>query len=294
MEIKKILTYLNQKNKLSLRNIRTGHEVWHIFISRLNLIFVAISAFIVLFALALTLIAYTPILDLIPGYPGNRAREVLMTNIARLDSLEREVRRWEYYQNNLSQILTGNMVPASIVDSLSGGSGDKGADTLKMSTKGVKGHPARRIKSDSLLRMQMSTDSVYILRKQARSRSEKSFEMMPPVRGTIKENFSLRQSRNGVEIITLANQVVMAVMDGTIISQTWNPENNYTVVIQHGGNMTSSYSNVKELLHKTGQRVRAGQAIGLTGGVVGNTAPTLLFELWYNGNAIDPENYITF
>lgn len=294
MNLKKILTYLNQRNKLSLRNIRSGHEVWHIFISRLNLILAGLSAFVVVFAMALVVIAYTPILDLIPGYPGNKSRMVLMENIMRLDSLEQQVRRWEHYQDNLSQILAGNLAPQAADSASATVLSSQRTDTMKMSAAAVKGKPARKIKSDSLLRMQMSSDSVYVLRKQARARSEKSFDMMPPVRGTLKEAFSPRQGRNGVEILTLANQVVMSVMDGTIISQQWNPETSYTIIVQHGGNMTSSYTNVKELLHKTGQRVRAGEAIGLTRGVVGTTAPTILFELWYNGNAVDPENYITF
>lgn len=285
MNLKDLSSYLNQKNKLSLRNIRTSQEVWHIFVSRLNLILAGISLLLVMFAISITVVAYTPILDLIPGYPGNKSRATLMENIMRLDSIETQVRYWENYQRNLSMILQGQVQRR---DDVKGG-----ADSLTRSAS-VKGNIMRRTKSDTALRMQMTLDSVYILRKDTRKAVERSFEMMQPVMGQLKESFAPVSGRFGVEIAAQPEKAVMAVMDGTVISAPWSPQSGYTITVQHSGNMLSVYSNVSRLLVGVGSRVKAGQAIGLTPSVKDGMLPVLVFELWQNGNAVDPENYITF
>lgn len=284
MNLKDLSSYLNQKNKLSLRNIRTSQEVWHIFVSRLNLILAGISLLLVMFAISITVVAYTPILDLIPGYPGNKSRSTLMENIMRLDSIETQVRYWENYQRNLSMILQGQVQR---------GDQAKGADSLTRSAS-IRGNIMRRTKSDTVLRMQMTLDSVYILRKDTRKAVERSFEMMQPVMGQLKESFAPILGRFGVEIAAQPEKAVMAVMDGTVISAPWSPQSGYTITVQHSGNMLSVYSNVSRLLGGVGSRVKAGQAIGLTPSLEQGALPVLVFELWQNGNAVDPENYITF
>lgn len=285
MNLKDLSSYLNQKNKLSLRNIRTSQEVWHIFVSRWNLILSAISLLLVVFAGSIAVVAYTPILDLIPGYPGNKSRATLIENIMRLDSIETQVRYWENYQRNLSLILQGQVQRPDDTR--------LGVDSLTRSAS-ARGSIMRRSKSDTALRMQMTLDSVYILRKDTRKAVERSFEMMQPVSGQLKESFSLSEGRFGIEIAAQPEKAVMAVMDGTVISAPWSPQAGYTITVQHSGNMLSVYSNISRLLVGVGSRVKAGQAIGLTPSVRDGVLPVVVFELWQNGNAVDPENYITF
>ena len=55
------------------------------------------------------------------------------------------------------------------------------------------------------------------------------------------------------------------------------------------------YKHNAELLKKTGDKVQAGEAIA----IIGNsgelsTGPHLHFELWHNGTALNPEEYIDF
>jgi len=49
------------------------------------------------------------------------------------------------------------------------------------------------------------------------------------------------------------------------------------------------------LLRKQGDIVKAGEPIAIAGSTgVLSTGTHLHFELWYNGTAIDPKNYIAF
>lgn len=280
MKLKDIVGYLRERNKLSLRNVRTGQEIWHVFVSRINLVLAIVALLLVIFVAALTTVAYTPVLDLIPGYPGSRSREALITNIMKLDSLSAEVARWGAYHANFAKILDGQ-VPVSE------------EDTLRR--QGVRGSVAQRIEMDSVLRDQMTREgSPYRLEEGGRTRTEATFEMMPPVKGVIVKAFAPQSGLYGVQVAPSPNQGVLAVLDGTVIQTSWSPETGNVVVIQHGGNMVSIYKQVAQVLKTTGEPVRAGEPVALTGQLLDNKIPHLTFELWYNGTAVDPENYIVF
>lgn len=282
MKFREIVGYLRERNKLSLRNVRTGQEIWHVFVSRINMVLAVVALLLVVFVASLTTVAYTPVLDLIPGYPGSRSREALIANIMKLDSLSAEVGRWREYHANFAKILDGQ-VPVSE------------ADTLRR--QGVKGTVSSRIGLDSVLREQMTAEgSPYRLEdgSAARMRTEITFEMLPPVKGMIAKPFSPKTGVYGVEIAPAPNQVVLAVLDGTVILNSWNPESGNIVVIQHGGNMVSIYKQVAKVMKTTGEHIRAGEPVAVTGQLTDNKIPHMTFELWYNGTAVDPENYIVF
>ena len=90
-------------------------------------------------------------------------------------------------------------------------------------------------------------------------------------------------------------EVVKATLDGTVIMDAWTVETGYVIHIQHENNLISVYKHNSELLKKSGNIVKAGDAIA----IIGNsgeltTGPHLHFELWHNGSAIDPQSYIVF
>ena len=188
MKLKEIVGYLRERNKLSLGNVRTGQEIWHVFVSRINMVLAAVALLLIVFVASLTTVAYTPVLDLIPGYPGSRSREALIAGIMKLDSLSAEVRRWEEYHADFAKILDGQVpVPEG--------------DTLRR--QGVKGGVASRIGLDSVLREQMTAEgSPYRLEdgNAGRLRSESTFEMLPPVKGILAaERAVRRRNRSGAE-----------------------------------------------------------------------------------------------
>lgn len=263
-----------------MRNLKSGEEVWHVFVSRLNMLLAALGGLLIIFIIVLTVVAYTPILDLIPGYPGNKARQALFDNILKLDSLERQVVSWNRYHSNLALILEGKD-PSSL-----------SADSL-LSSRASKSMITPRSYADSLLRQRLSSDSGYMSVMAIRKVIENTFDMIPPVSGMVVSGFNPKAGRFGIEITPLPNQAIMAIMDGSVILNTWNPDKGYMVVVQHGGNMISIYTNLARVMRHTGDRVKAGEAIAMTK-FESSGNHNITFELWYNGNAVDPENYIAF
>ena len=99
----------------------------------------------------------------------------------------------------------------------------------------------------------------------------------------------------GVDIVAKQNSRVSSALDGSVIFAEWTMETGYVIIIQHDQNIVTSYKHNAELLKKQGDKVKAGEVIaimGNTGRVT--TGPHLHFELWVNGNPINPQDYISF
>ena len=291
MKLKKSIVYfirnLREKHRVSIRNLHTDREVWYMYISPLNLLAGFIALVLVLFIIITTTVAYTPILDLIPGYPGNKSRTLLIENIVRLDSLEQEIRNMQIYSENISLIMAGkNPVTRNNITV---------ADTSKKNNTIV-----ASIVEDSILRSQMeAAGGIYSLNDPdaARRSLRNAMELFTPIKVVVTEQFSPIDKRYGVTLTISPDQQVMAVMDGTVVSSSWNPESGFSLMIQHIDNMLSVYRHNTRVLKKTGDRVSSGEIIGYAGGEASPAqAPQNIFEfeLWQNGTPIDPERFIVF
>lgn len=292
MELKKNLAYfarhVREKHRLSVRNQHTDSEVWYMYISPMSLLVSFFALVLTLFVVITLAVAYTPILDLIPGYPGNKSRIMLVNSIIRLDSLEQELNNMQVYSENIALIMAGkNPVTrngVAVTDSLT-----------KLRVEGV-----ARLPEDSLLRLQMeSLGGPYSLNDPdaARKNLRAALELFPPVKGVVTQKFNPLQGNYGVRLATTINQPVMSVLDGTVVSSSWSPGNGYVVYIQHADNLLSVYRNNVSVLKKEGARVRSGEVIGYTGTAAepGATPKNLFeFELWHNGTPVDPQGYIVF
>jgi murein DD-endopeptidase MepM/ murein hydrolase activator NlpD len=116
-----------------------------------------------------------------------------------------------------------------------------------------------------------------------------------PLDGMITNHFDAASDHFGVDLVSEPNSRISAVLGGTVVFSGWTLETGYVIYLQHETDLISVYKHNSELLKNTGEKVKAGEAIA----IVGNsgeltTGPHLHFELWHNGNAIDPEQYIDF
>ena len=254
---------------------------------KVALIFGGVALVLVLFIVILTTVAYTPILDLIPGYPGNKSRTMLIENIMRLDSLEKEIKNMQIYNENVALIMAGKN-PVTRNDMQTADS----ASRSKNPTVGA-------IIEDSILRSQMENPgSAYSINNPdaARKTLRSALELFTPVKGVVASKFEPKEGAYGIRVVTTANQPVMAILDGTVISSSWTPSDGYVLFIQHSNKLTSVYRHNNEVIRKVGDRVRSGEIIGYTGSTQPDAAKKNLFEieLWHNGTPVDPQSYIVF
>lgn len=264
------------KQKFAVTDPDSGDERWHFFISPARVVIGGVSIFLTLVVGIVLLIAYTPLMDNIPGYPGRRSRQALTGNILRLDSLERAMGNLSVFSNNIDLIMQGRTPVIRDVTRI--------GDSIGVQDKAI----VPRTAADSLLRLQMEGAGAYNLAASSALRTVEAAapELVPPAKGVVGKAFSPVDGNFGVEIVTQTDSPVVAVRDGSVISSVWSPQAGWTVGVQHADNLVSVYRRLSGVEKPVGTRVKAGEIIGV--------ASPLEFELWYNGTAVDPQKQIVF
>ena len=274
-----------RKRRFSMLNATDNSEEWHLHLSPASIIAGLVSFVLLLFILILSLVAYTPVLEFLPGYrtEADRSRENLVQNIIRLDSMERMMNQMMTYNQNIALIMEGKTPVMRTIAS---------SDSSRLSKVLVM--PSHE---DSLLRAQMEGDGPYSLsasRNESRRALRESMELLAPVEGILTEKFDVADGRLGVGIVATADAPVSAIERGTVIQSLWSPESGYTIIIQHANNLLSIYRNLSQSLVTTGQAVRGGEQIGYNAEPVNGEVLLFGFELWNNGKPVNPESYIVF
>lgn len=280
---------LTERRQLSMRNRTTDEIHWKLNITPVALWGVVVTV-ILLIAVTLTLLmAYTSILDILPGYRtrAEATKEELTENIIRIDSMERQMAMILSYNEAVTQIMSGSTptMHSTIM-----------TDTIRYDKSLVL--PTR---ADSLLRSALErTSGEYSLNNTKPLRNEAAM-FSAPMRGTITRNFEAPESSFDIAILPLdGDNSVMAVENGTVVGVDGTVEGNISVTIQHNGGYVSIYRQLGEVLVRKGQSVQSGSVIAhlipteLSEDDHTTTNRELCFELWRNGTAVDPEQYILF
>ncbi len=274
-----------RRRRFNMLNATDNSEEWHIHLSPASILAGLTAFLLMLFILTLSLVAYTPVLEFLPGYrtEADRSRESLVQNIIRLDSMERMMNDMMIYNENIAQIMEGR---TPVVRTLAT------SDSLRRGKLLVV--PSRE---DSLLRAQMEGDGAYSLQGHddaSRRQVREAIELATPVEGIITERFGIAEGRYGVRIAAAAADRVVAIDAGTVVMSLWTPETGSIVALQHGSNLISLYKHLSQSLVTPGQTVRAGELIGYSSEAVDGEVALFEFELWNNGKPVDPEEYILF
>ena len=91
------------------------------------------------------------------------------------------------------------------------------------------------------------------------------------------------------------NTPIKATLNGTVIFADWTPSTGNVIIIRHNNGFISVYKHAASLTKSQGDVVRTGEAIALAGSTgQESTGVHLHFELWKDGYAIDPTQFIEF
>lgn len=121
-----------------------------------------------------------------------------------------------------------------------------------------------------------------------------------PTNGSIGSGFGPRlhpilgyaRMHSGVDISGATGQTIVSANGGRILYAGWRGGYGNTVIIDHGGGVTSLYAHMSSIEASTGQSVGRGERIGGVGSTGLSTGPHLHFEIRVDGEPVDPLRYI--
>ncbi|HET7275020.1 MAG TPA: M23 family metallopeptidase [Longimicrobiaceae bacterium] len=97
----------------------------------------------------------------------------------------------------------------------------------------------------------------------------------------------------GIDIAVAEGSYVRAAGSGVVVQAAEDPVYGKFVRIRHAGGYESLYGHASELFVAEGDTVQQREVIALSGNTGTSTAPHLHFEIWRNGEAIDPRELVT-
>ncbi len=228
---------------------------------------------------------FTPLLSLLnlSTMGGYVSKELIVDNLNKLDSLRYQVELWRFYNQNILDIIAGNK-PSITPDSV-----DKYISNT-LSKKDLS-----RSSFEDVLRKKVAENSKFAQRDLSFA-----YGFYPPLSGVVTTPF--RENSNKYIIITVYEpKEVLTIADGTVVASYWSSQYGNVVQVQHSDNMISVYSSLSISSVTVGEKILAGGVIGYVGRDdeqnktnFGSRTFQLKFELWHNGNRVNPENYIVF
>lgn len=277
--------YLTKKRQIVMRDRDSQDLDWKINISPLALGAVLFAGFVVIVSVLLVLMAYTSILDVLPGYrtKSERMTDELTANIMRIDAMERTMADSLRYNEVVTTILMGSTptLHSTVM-----------TDTIRYDKSTIM--PTR---ADSLLRRALeSTDGPYSLSNTKPLRTEAAM-FSAPMRGSVTRGFDAPESSYDMAIVSITgDDSVMAIENGTVVGVQSGADGKFSIMLHHAEGYVSVYKQLEQVLVRKGQRVTSGNVIGRLIGEDGDASqgPELAFELWRDGTAVDPERYILF
>jgi len=120
-----------------------------------------------------------------------------------------------------------------------------------------------------------------------------------PVGGKVTSGYGWREDpvrpvagekrfHRGVDFIGRTGDPIKAAMKGTVLHVDNNPNLGNFIILKHDGGYQTLYAHLSAYSVKAGDTVNQGQEIGKIGATGYTTGPHLHFEVFRNGNRVDP------
>lgn len=162
---------------------------------------------------------------------------------------------------------------------------------LSVSVTGKAGEPTKLFSKMETTHLRVATPGLFDGRKSFSIRldSLKADEYCFPLPGgKLISAYGARRGHSGADIKTKANDTIRCVFDGVVrLSKPYAAYGNL-IVVRHANGLESVYSHQSRNLVKSGDVVKAGEPIGLTGRTGRATTEHLHFEFRVNGQHFNP------
>ena len=273
---------LSTRFHLLLVNEKTLEKRKLLSSSSLNLILTSFFVFLIVLASSFLVIYFTPLKEYFRGYTSVELRENAIENSLKLDSLENLYILQSNYLNSIKDLLAGNI---SFIDI--------NRDSILNQNSTTELEIVKTNIDDSLLRALVEEEDKYNAFELTGERFTNV--LFPPVKGGLSSFFDEDSKHYGVDIVMPLNSPVHSISEGIVVFAEWTSETGYVIIIEHLNGLTSIYKHNSSVIKTQGDNVQTGEIIAFTGNTGElTTGPHLHFELWYQGEPLDPQGYIEF
>lgn len=101
-----------------------------------------------------------------------------------------------------------------------------------------------------------------------------------------------KRFHTGVDLAAGQGAPIYAIASGTVTTAAYSDAYGYYVSLSHGSGYGSMYAHMTNYTVSPGQYVSQGQVIGYVGSTGWSTGPHLHFEVYVNGNTVNPMEYV--
>lgn len=267
--------------RLVIQEEKTYEEKFSLKLSRSNVFLIGTFISLIIISITTVIIFFTPVREYIPGYDTTKMRVQAINNLEKLDSLINQLSTNENYLESVFKTINGEEYKNIYTNESQRISVD--LSELDMSLRA----------EDSILRKIVEREDKFNV---IESETQKlNLEMSPPARGIIIDSFNSSVKHYGVDIVLKEQTPVKAIADGIVLLSEWTMDSGHTVIVYHRDQLTSVYKHNYLSKVKTGDYVKQGQVVALSGNTGELTSgPHLHFELWDSNGPINPEDFIIF
>ncbi|HAP36096.1 MAG TPA: hypothetical protein DCQ28_09195 [Bacteroidetes bacterium] len=260
--------------------------------SVLTIALVCLGIVMVVVSLTVASIIYTPVSLLLPMSEEQlqkRYGSELFEVQNRLNRISGEVIVLREYNNKLRKALGQKEIPSDSdftisMTNLSALSEDK--DRIVTETQE---------KEEPVLENPAAHTIVYrttnTVKEEATFRAE--FPIIAPAVGYVSRRFESERGHYGIDYAGKIGSLIVAAADGYVVFAGFTSEDGYTIMLSHGGGFLTTYKHNQNILKTVGEFAKRGEPIALLGNS-GRTSfgPHLHFEVWSNGKAQNPNDYL--
>ncbi|HNU41131.1 MAG TPA: M23 family metallopeptidase [Cyclobacteriaceae bacterium] len=284
---KTISERLTNKYLMVIRNEENLAETSSIGFTYAKVLVISVSLFVLLFAFSLFLSKTLLAKWFDPKHAQMEANKKLYELALKVDSLAIEVHQKDMFIQNFQRVLSG--------DTASGFTDPAEAFSSENRPPSAVGN-MKLAPSDSLFRKEFEKNEFSLVTlASGKYRELQEMFFFTPITGFVSDHYDIKKGHFGVDVVAKTNEPVKCVADGVVVLASWTQDSGHVIAVQHAGNLVSVYKHNAGLLKKVGNFVNAGDIISIVGNSGEMTdGPHLHFEMWYNGNSINPEDFVTF
>ena len=283
---KTLSSWLTNRYLLIIRNEENFAEKSSFSFTYARVILIAVVFFVITMLLSLFLVKTLLNQWFDPRYAQMEASRRLAELTVKVDSLAVEVESKDRFINNFKRVLSGDTSEVFMdVEEMQRSTPPVNQDIDVTEVSPV----------DSMFRQEFEQTDMSLINTSGSYRELREVFLFSPINGFVSAPYNVKEGHYGVDVVAKKNEPVKCIADGTVIMASWTQDSGYVIAVQHRSNLISVYKHNAELLKKVGNFVNAGEIIS----IIGNTGdltdgPHLHFELWQNGNSVNPEEFVTF